>query len=167
MTDGEFKQQILPNYGKMYTAAYLILRNRADACDAVQEVVARLWEQRSKLDVEVSHTSLCSIAVRNCCIDILRRRKGRMSIDDETMMGYDVPSTLSSDSQACYTTLLRAIKQVVATMNNAQRKVILLSLISKLSNEEIEKATGQSSANVRQILSRGHRKLKEILAHEL
>lgn len=167
MTDGEFKQQILPLYGKMYTAAYVILRNRADACDTVQEVVTRLWEHRHRLAVEVSPNSLCATAVRNCCIDMLRRRQGRVSFDNEILKECNTPSSLTSDAQASYNTLLTAISHTASTMNDMQRNVLLLSLISRLNNEEIEQATGQSAANVRQMLSRGRRKLKETLAHEL
>lgn len=167
MTDGEFKQLILPQYGKMYAAAYVILRDKDDACDAVQEVVARLWERRGGLDTAISVGSLCAISVRNCCIDMLRKRHGQVSLDTELNMGNDVSSVITTDEAANYNSLLQAISKVISTMNGVQRNILTLSLISKLKTEEIQQVTGESSANVRQILSRGRRKIKEILENEL
>lgn len=157
----------MPRYGDMYVAASVILRDKDDACDAVQEVIARLWERRSGLDSAVSVGSLCAISVRNYCIDMLRKRHGQVSLDTELNMGSDVSAPITADADANYNSLLQAISKVISTMNGVQRKVLTLSLISKLTTEEIQQVTGESSANVRQILSRGRRKIKEILENEL
>lgn len=168
MTDGEFKRLILPNYSSMYVAAFIILRNKTDACDAVQETMARLWERRAKLEITVSPQALCNTATRNCSIDMLRRHHGELSTDSEPLSVHnDVPSAIRADSEANCNSLIEAIGKTLDTFNGAHRRVLSLSFISRLNNEEIAQATGLSPDNIRQILSRGRRKLKEIMSHEI
>ncbi|MDE6309386.1 MAG: sigma-70 family RNA polymerase sigma factor [Muribaculaceae bacterium] len=167
MTDGEFKQLVLPRYSDMYAAAFVILRDKNDACDVVQEVIARLWERRKALEAATSLGSLCVVSVRNFCIDMLRKRHGRVSLDAELNLGYDVAGKSSTDDTANYNSLLKAISKVLSTMNGVQRNVLTLSLIGRLTIDEIQQATGETNVNVRQILSRGRRKLKEVLEDEL
>jgi len=45
-----------------------------------------------------------------------------------------------------------------------QRRVVMLSGIAGLSNSEIKKATGLSDDNVRVLLSRGRKKLRELFS---
>lgn len=167
MTDGEFKQLILPQYRKMYAAAYVILRDKDDACDAVQEIVARLWERRRGFDQSVAVGALCAVSIRNFCIDMLRKRHGEVSLDTELNICHDVTATSVADAETNYNSYLQAINRVISTMNEVQRNVLTLSLITKLTVDEIQQITGESNANIRQILSRGRRKLKEVLEHEL
>ncbi len=54
MTDGEFRQQIIPCYNMMYAVALRIFRDPADASDAVQDAVANLWDKRSDVHVKSS-----------------------------------------------------------------------------------------------------------------
>jgi len=145
----------------MYAVAFGIFRNVDDAQDAVQETVARLWSARDSLADIDNPSAFCCRAVRNRCIDMLRSRQfdplGEISIAD----------TVSADNQARYNSALAYINRALDTFPEKQRKVLSLSFISQLSNDEIVAATGLTDANVRQILSRGRLKLKALISHEI
>ncbi len=161
MTDNEFRQRIIPRYKTMYAVAFGIFRNSDDAQDAVQETVARLWADRHSLADIDNPSAFCCRAVRNRCIDMLRTRQldplGEISIAD----------TVSADNQARFNSTLGYVSRVLESFPEKQRRVLSLSLISQLSNDEIVAATGLTDANVRQILSRGRLKLKAIISNEI
>ena len=54
----------------------------------------------------------------------------------------------------------------LAQLNERHRKVLTLSIFSQLSYDEISVATGESPENVRVILSRGRKTIKEFLKNE-
>ena len=68
------------NQKKMYSIAYQIVRNEADACDAVAEGILHAYERRNAIkDREKFSSWICQI-VRNEAINILRRRKKERDI---------------------------------------------------------------------------------------
>lgn len=78
-----------------------------------------------------------------------------------------IADTTSADNEARYHSTLGYVRQVLESFPEKQRKVLSLSFISQLSNDEIVEATGLIDANVRQIISRGRLKLKAIISHEI
>lgn len=59
---------------RMYRFAYTLLRQSADAEDAVQDVVERLWRYRRRIDPDRNADSLFMTSVRNACLDRLRQK---------------------------------------------------------------------------------------------
>lgn len=55
-----------------------------------------------------------------------------------------------------------AIERLIDSLPEGQRTAIRLSSFGGLDNNEIAATTGLSEANVRQLLSRGRRKLREL-----
>lgn len=165
MTDGEFRQQVIPYYNMMYAVALRILRDPADASDAVQDAVANLWDKRSEIHVRLSVQAMCAQTVRHSSIDILRCRHNQISLDDACADLTESSQQADSDANMHY--MRRAVRQVLISCADAHRQVLSLSLIGGLSNDEIHQATGVSHANIRQILSRGRKKLKKLLANEI
>ena len=45
-----FKNEFLPYHRKLYSVAYRLLENAADAEDLVQEAYLKLWDKREGLD---------------------------------------------------------------------------------------------------------------------
>lgn len=43
-----FKNEFLPYHRKLYSVAYRLLENAADAEDLVQEAYLKLWDKRGK-----------------------------------------------------------------------------------------------------------------------
>lgn len=161
MTETEYRKQIVSCYRGMYAVAFRIFRNVDDASDAVQETMTRLWEKRTETTLPDNPAAFCNVAVRNTCLNMLRQRRF------DSLEGIDLPSASPTDAGASYNSALSHLRSLLADFPEKQRKILILSFISQLSNTEITEATGESEANVRQILSRGRQKLKTLLSHEL
>lgn len=82
----EFKSVWLPLADSFYRAAFSILGEEADAKDAVQDLFVRLWNSRERLDRIVQPLGYGLAALRNICIDRLRKRAGRLAREEEGSM---------------------------------------------------------------------------------
>ena len=94
MSEKEFSEKVLPVSNRLYSVSYRILESKEDSEDAVQEVMIRLWNMRTKLKEYSSIEALGVTMIRNYSIDIIRKRRpgmteGLRTIDGKSM---DVPS---------------------------------------------------------------------------
>ncbi|MDE5585629.1 MAG: sigma-70 family RNA polymerase sigma factor [Muribaculaceae bacterium] len=164
MTDGEFKRILLPQYRQMYSAAFAILRDPDDASDAVQDTISVLWQKHETLNIPENVSSFCNITIRNHCIDRIRHNSKHYFERIDALC--TLPSDTSTDSKASFTSTSSLIMKCLDHLNERHRKVMILSFFSQLSNNEISIATGESPENVRVILSRGRKTIKEFLKNE-
>ena len=164
MTDGEFKRILLPQYRQMYATAFAILRDPDDASDAVQDTISTLWQKHEGMAIPENVSAFCNRTIRNYCIDRIRQNANRYFERIDTL--YMILSDTATDSQASFTSTSLLIMKYLAKLNQRHRKVLSLSIFSQLSNDEISKVTGESPENVRVILCRGRKTIKEILKNE-
>lgn len=165
MTSGEFKSILLPCYRRMYATAVAILRDADDASDAVQDTIAALWQKHEGIDVPDNPQAFCCRSVRNTCIDRLRFNAKRYFDNIEGLCIVDTDVT--TDRDVSLNTMSAYIAELLSGFKEKQRKILMLSIFSQLSNEEISDITGETVENVRMILSRGRRKLKEYINNEI
>lgn len=158
MTESEFEQHILPCYRKMYSTAFVILSDSSEASDVVQEAFTRMWEKRKELGEMKNPEGYCVTVVRRLCIDRLRRLSVHRSTPLEDVE-LEVASTATSyeDSDS-----LQMLFSLLNQLPENQREVIKLSSLSGMDNSQIAEATGLSNVNVRALLSRGRRRLRQL-----
>ena len=164
MTDGEFNSILIPQYRQMYAAAFAILRDPDDASDAVQDIISALWQKHEVMDIPKNVPAFCNRSIRNHCIDRIRGNSNRYFDKIDTL--FMIPSETATDSNASLASTSSLIMKCLAKLNERHRKVLILSIFSQLSNNEISIATGESPDNVRVILSRGRKTIKEFLKNE-
>ncbi len=164
MTDGEFNRILIPQYRQMYATAFAILRDPDDASDAVQDVISMLWQKHLNLAVPDNIVAFCRQTIRNHCIDRIRRDAKRYFERIETL--FQLPTESNADSEASLATTSAFIMKCLMMMNKRHREVLTLSIFSQLSNDEISAATGESPENVRVILCRGRKTIKDYLKNE-
>lgn len=151
MDASEFKQLIIPLYSGMLSLALRMTGGDSDsAADIVQETLAHLWEKRDTL-IAKNIKSLCLISVRNRCINELRNARAGVSIDDAPPLHAPPPP----DNANLY--------QAISRLPESYRRIISLSLRG-YSNKEIASLLNLNIDNVRQLLSRGRRRLRTILS---
>jgi len=155
MTTEEFKRDILRLQPRLQRTAECIVGDPDSAADAVQEAVITLWKQRLTLS---SHDmeKLSMTVVKRRCIDLLRKQKPTMPIDEECLMLAEPPQ---DDNEERY----RLARKLVEQLPKRQRDTILMKYEDGLSNEEIEKATGMSSTHLYATLSRAYKSLREAI----
>lgn len=155
MTTEEFKRDILRLQPRLQRTAERIVGDADSAADAVQEAVITLWKQRSTLS---SHDmeKLSVTVVKRRSIDLLRKQKPTMPIDEECLMQAEPPQ---DESEERY----RLARKLVEQLPQRQRDAILMKYEDGLSTEEIEKATGMSSTHLYATLSRAYKSLREAI----
>lgn len=149
-----FRKRFLPVYPKLYSIAMAILGSSTDlAADAVQETMVKIWSKGDEL-LSVNNPEALSIAIlRTTAIDIMRRQRKYEQVDTIKDVAPDSPP----DNETA-----TILERIIDTMPAAQKEILRLSIFEDLSAKEISEITGVSGTNVRQLLSRGRKKIKEI-----
>ncbi len=149
-----FRKRFLPVYPKLYSIALAILGSSTDlASDAVQETMVKIWSKGDEL-LSVNNPEALSIAIlRTTAIDIMRRQRKYEQVDTITDIAPDSPPDHETAT---------ILERIIDTMPPALKEILRLSIFEDLSAKEISEITGVSGTNVRQLLSRGRKKIKEI-----
>ncbi len=155
-----FTKRYVPLYPKLFNVAVAILGNDSnEAADAVQEAMVKIWRQGKNLASIENVEGYALTVLRTTAIDLLRKRKIRVPIDDN-ICG-------STDSAAVEKDSADFLKQLLGRLPKAQQQVMMLSSFHNLSNAEIAELTGLSNENVRQILCRARKKIRKLYEQNL
>lgn len=163
MDSSAFKHLLLPHYKRMYTTAMAVLRNSDDASDAVQEAFTRLWERRDELPNIDNPEAFCVTTVKRICIDRLRRSTLPINeVTEDTLLIAD-----DSDKQADTRESLQLVTLLMDKLPEQQRQVLQLRAFNECSLDEIESITGLTGVNVRTLLSRARRRMRELFNNSI
>lgn len=160
MNHDEFKKRFLPFHPLIYRISYNILENSDDADDVSQEVYTKLWEQRETLKDILNDKAFVVSMTKNISVDLLRsnRRKATMIIENR-----DIPSQQNEDEKIDARDELSNVVKCLNSLPHKQKEAIRLRHFAEMSITEIAEMTDESEANIRQLLSRARRTIKEKL----
>ncbi len=152
--------------GTLYRVAYSVLRNAADAEDAVQEAFVRVLRHRETL-VEVRDQRVWLIRiVWNVVLDRKRRMKTRPETDDVAELARVLPATgLSAEERVAAAQHHAHVLACVEKLPAKERQVLLLSAFEELSSVEIAVVLGVSESSVRSRLFRARNLMAGLLGH--
>lgn len=154
-----FKQLLLPLYPRLQRVALRMLGNVEDAEDMVQEVYMKLWGRREELPDVQNMEAYCVALTKNMCIDRLRLAEvDRVDVDDVPLSlaaADDVASQLERQDA------VEQVKLIIETLPEKQQQVVTLRDIRDCTFEEIEEQTGLTAVNVRALLSRARKTIRE------
>lgn len=153
-----FKKDFLPFHRKLYHIAYRLLENEADAEDLVQEAYLKLWDKRKELTAISNPEAFSVTLVKNMCFDMLR--SGKYIASKQAVELTCVHSIYSSDSLEICDEAYQ-VKNIIAQLPKQQQQVVVLRDMKECSYEEIEHITGLSSINIRVLLSRARKRIRE------
>ena len=146
-----FKRKFLLFHPKLFRIAYALVENKADAEDILQDAYFKLWNKRDDLTL-----------VKNLCLDFLR--SPRANRREEKIEEVFMLATDSSPEKELETKdKERQIRQLISRLPENQRQVIRLRGIDDCSMDEIEQITGLSAVNIRVLLSRARKIIREQL----
>jgi RNA polymerase sigma-70 factor (ECF subfamily) len=154
-----FKQQFLPYHPRLYRIVYALTGNSQDAEDILQDAYCKLWNKREELGHINNKEAFCITLVKNLCFDLLRS-PGR-NIQEETFENLSLSTPISPETEAIGQDEAKQIQRLIDKLPEKQRQVIRLRGINDCSLEEIEEITGLSAVNVRVLLSRARKIIKE------
>lgn len=163
MNETRFRSCIMPLHKHLFAYALSILGNESDAADCMQEALTKLWENRQRLAEIENVQAYATVTVRNIAVNIISRQRRFIERSSPP------PPDLSDFSPGAEEMLesrdnLRIVSRMLSDLPENQRKVVVMSAVSGLSNDEIREATGFTDDNVRVLLSRGRKKLRQLFA---
>ncbi len=152
MTTEEFNILIGTKRGQMVRFARTILHSEADAEDVVADVVERLWRRRDKLNASDNVGAFAMSSTRNGCYDHIRKRHKQEEVSDSVL-----PSVSPFEGHDT----VEMMRYALSRLEVRQREVVHLKDIEGYTTAEIAEIFELEEPNVRQILSRGRKALRE------
>ena len=150
-----FKQLFLPHHKKMYRIAFRMVENQHDAEDIVQETYIKLWKKRNEL-AHIENTESFAIAVlKNTCLDFLRKMKPEIVELSALNQEFSLSEQIENNEK------LQHVEAIVKQLPERQQQLIRLKHYEDFSDKEIEKITGLKTGNIKMIISRARKTIKE------
>ena len=153
--------------GALYRVAYSVLRNQADAEDAVQEAFVRVLRHRDTLGEVRDHRVWLIRIVWNIVLDRKRRAKTRPETDDVSELARVLPSKgLSAEELAAAAQHHAHVLACVDQLPVKERQVLMLSAFEELTSVEIASVLGITESSVRSRLFRARNLMADLLEHQ-
>ena len=159
-----FKQRFLSFHPKLYRIALALVESPEDAEDILQEAYTKLWSKRASLEAAQNPEAFAVTIVRNLCLDFLR--SPRTNSRSEPLETVILHCEDSPERQVETRDQLRQVVRLIQELPPNQQQVIRLRGMEDCSMEEIAEITGFSPANVRTLLSRARKYIKDKLKKE-
>lgn len=157
--DRAFEQLLRRYEGKVYRLCCALLRDRAQAEDAAQESLVRVWKALDRYDGRASLSSWIYAITRNRCLTALERRRSLDSLDeldDEAEFGTTAAGD-PGDGRA--EQLLGLVELLPARL----RRALLLYYYEERSVSEVALMLGCPEGTVKTTLFRARAALAEML----
>lgn len=153
MTAEEFKQETESVKALLTDVARRYLHSKEDAEDIVQDVLVKLWDMHDELHRPM--TALARVLARNLCVDHIRRHPVLLELNAANIK----EDGLSLQPQ---NEMIERMMQVVEHLPPKQQLILRLRHMNGMSFTEISQLTGDSEANVRQILCRARQGVRDL-----
>ena len=165
-TSAELVERAVSEYeSPLIGYARTIVHDLDRARDVVQDTFIRLYQQDAS-KVRDGLKSWLFTVCRNRALDILRKEKRLVSVDDEILAAEDSgvasPSQIAADHER-----VAKVKSYLARLPKNQATVIILKFEKGYSYQEISQETGLSTGNVGFLIHTGMKRLRAILPDEL
>lgn len=156
MTEAEFRNTVMPHHRAMTGVAMAILGNVDDVRDCLQDSLTALWTRRKELRDVVSVEAYCIRTVRNNALSMLRQQRRLDSAMPEIVERLNPETMLENRDR------LAKVLAGIESLPDVQRNVVKLSTMTGLPPDDVAKMSGLSPGNVRTILSRARKQLRNL-----
>jgi RNA polymerase sigma-70 factor (ECF subfamily) len=156
MNKTEFKLKVFSLSERLFPMVSRMLGNRANAEDAIQEIMIKLWVKRKQIAEHPNIKGLVFSTARNHCIDILRKKK--LDIKDSSFQ-LEIVKSENGREELEWKELNNIIKKIVASLPEQQREVIIMRDLDGYDFIEIAAATQLKIEHVRVLLSRARKQV--------
>ena len=159
----QFDLLVTPHLPRAYNLARLLVGNRADAEDLVQEASLRAFRALDNFHGGDSKTWLLVI-VRNLCYSFLgshRRPETEVEFEEEQHTNLDAAVTPESDALASADAA--TVRQAIEELPPEFRETLMLREMEELSYRQIAEITGVPVGTVMSRLARARKQLRERL----
>jgi len=159
--DSRAVDELLKSHGAMLwsLALHSCHGNRADAEDAVQEILIDLWRFAHQFDPDRGgDTVFISMIARRRLIDRFRRRGPIETELDAETLAYEPDFVSALETVSDFSAMLRCMR----SLRREERRVLRLGFFRGLSQTEIADRTGMPLGTVKSLMRRGQIRLREL-----
>jgi RNA polymerase sigma-70 factor (ECF subfamily) len=149
----DFERLYLDHRGKVYSTAYRMVGNRADAEDLTQDVFVKVYKKIKGFRGDSAVSTWIYRITMNTCLDFLRKNRRRQAVSID-----QCPEPQSGSSK-----LMKLIEGTVATLPQGYRRVFVLHDIQGLKHSEIAEALGITEGASKSQLHRARAQLRQKL----
>lgn len=163
MSAAAFKKRFLPLSRRMYWTAWQMTGNVQEAEDLVQEAYLKLWTKRELIEDIKNAEAYCTTLIKNLYLNQVRRKQLPISSEpsDELIVAAENENNIEDKLEKREESL--QVKWLIEHLPEQQRKIITLHDMEDMSNEEIQERTGLQPTNIRVLLSRARKTIRERL----
>ncbi|MBT3242541.1 MAG: RNA polymerase sigma factor [Bacteroidetes bacterium] len=162
MTAKEFNTKVVPLSDKLFRYAYRFLSDADQSKDAVQDVFVKLWNQRDKLANIESIEAFAVRVTRNQCLDMIKTRH-TVSMDVNDYFKDRISDESNPEMELYKSDSMKKLISIINKLSEPHRTVIQMRDVEGYSNEEVGDVLGLSEGNIRVVLSRARKKVRESL----
>ena len=160
MDASDFKQKFLPYHRKLYRSAFLVLGNAQDAEDMVQEAYLKLWQKRNELPPDITNLeAYCVTLVKHLCYD--KRRISQLDEDGRPPEELSITGKSNVAHEVELKDEANQVMKLIGQLPEQQKQIMQMRDVEDRTYEEIEKVTGLTPINIRVLLSRARKKIRE------
>ena len=162
MNSEAFQKVVREQKDRIFSYAAMLLRNRTEAQDIVQESMVRMWKHQSKID-EAGAPMWLKRTAHNLCIDRIRRRKVRSEVGTETLEETSIDSSPGPDRMAESDRLGQEIGQALGQLSEQDRSVLILREVQQRPYAEIAEMLSMPMGTLKARLHRAREQLRKKL----
>ncbi len=157
--------------GLVYSTAYRVLNNQADAEDVAQEVLFMIWEKAPMYDPARGKPITWAVTMtRNKAVDKLRSVQRRFRLQDEVEREADKDDFIHQMRPVDELDALekgQIVRTAVMKLSKEQREVIEMAYFGGLTQQEIATRLREPLGTVKARIRRGMLRLKKIVGTAL
>jgi RNA polymerase sigma-70 factor (ECF subfamily) len=160
MNQSDFLEVVLPFKDKVFRLAKRLLVSREEAEDATQELIFKLWKNKSKIADYKNVEAFAMTMTKNYCYDRLKSKQA----SNLTLVhsNYKEKET-SLDKKLEYQDSVNQVHQLIEKLPENQKIIIQLRDVEQYDFDEICKMVDMKPTAVRVALSRARKTIREEL----
>lgn len=157
MNQQEFLDLVLPLRQKIFRLSKRLLTSTEEAEDATQEVLIKMWNKNKELEKYNSIEAMMMTITKNYCLDRLKSKQAsNLQLVHSNYSNRDNLEKQTEDKDK-----LNWVEKIINELPDNQKMIVQLREIEELEFEEIAQIMKMSETNVRVILSRARKTIRE------
>ena len=150
---------------RIYGFLYVMIHNRADVEDILQETVTSMWENFDKYHEGADFSAWGIVIARNKAINFVKKNsRSRPHLSEDV---YNMIAEQESQEKTDYTEHAAALDQCSKKLNESDRKIIFLRYQDEISMKKIAQTLGRSTTGIYHTMARIHTLLQECIRRTL
>lgn len=161
-----FEELYDKNINDIYRFIYFKIGKKDEASDLSSLVFLKTWEhiQKNKISDNQTLRALVYKIARNVVVDYYRnRRPESLSLDDENNRIEVVDEEYNLETEIGVKGEYEKLMVKIMELKNEYREILIMRFVNDLSLEEIADITGKKKINIRVLLHRAIKALKEMI----